>query len=186
MFLIKFSWDCFETKFSTFITGKSRLYPTYSISSSEAEESPLHRGGLYNLPYQSPARSQHPHQHPTTLQGSTISATPNVVKPTTTKSHQTQSSAQFNQQIASSLFYQQYQNQQIKSYPVSYKTSAGGLSETPSSSTDYGSQATYTDTEITSSFAANGGSSTGCENGALLNNGMLHVHFYYILVLKIS
>lgn len=35
---------------SYLIAGKNRLYPTYSISSSEAEESPIHRG-LYNLPY---------------------------------------------------------------------------------------------------------------------------------------
>lgn len=42
-------------------SGKSRLYPTYSISSSEAEESPIHRGGLYNLPYNTPA-----HQYPIT------------------------------------------------------------------------------------------------------------------------
>lgn len=40
--------------------GKSRLYPTYSISSSDAEESPIHRG-LYNLPYNTPS-----HQYPIT------------------------------------------------------------------------------------------------------------------------
>lgn len=43
-----------------FLSGKSRLYPTYSISSSEAEESPVHRG-LYNLPYNTPS-----HQYPIT------------------------------------------------------------------------------------------------------------------------
>lgn len=40
-------------------TGKSRLYPSYSISSSEAEESPHHRG-IYKRPY-TPS-----HQHPIT------------------------------------------------------------------------------------------------------------------------
>lgn len=51
-------------------TGKSRLYPTYSISSSEAEESPVHRA-LYNLPYNTPAHQQQQqhqqtHQYPIT------------------------------------------------------------------------------------------------------------------------
>lgn len=41
-----------------FFTGKSRLYPTYSISSSEAEESPIHRS-QYNHPYNTPS-----HQYP--------------------------------------------------------------------------------------------------------------------------
>lgn len=40
-----------SNKISTFsFSGKSRLYPSYSISSSEAEESPHHRG-IYKRPY---------------------------------------------------------------------------------------------------------------------------------------
>lgn len=47
------------SKIFLLFSGKSRLYPSYSISSSEAEESPHHRG-IYKRPY-TPS-----HQHPIT------------------------------------------------------------------------------------------------------------------------
>lgn len=42
---------------SSLLSGKNRLYPTYSVSSSEAEDSPIHCT-LYNRPFSTPIHSQ--------------------------------------------------------------------------------------------------------------------------------
>lgn len=149
-------------------TGKSRLYPTFSISSSDAEESPLHRssggGGknsntnsLYNVPYQSPSRNT------------------NTVHSLGSASYQIQQQQQ-HQQHRSLLHHHQQQQQQplqqqqhnhqshAKKHPQqqqakhinlgvssTYKQQQHiGLGDTPSSSdtNGCGSEATLTDTEF--------------------------------------
>lgn len=160
-------------------SGKSRLYPTFSISSSDAEESPLHRnngggGGssgnsgknsnsnsLYNVPYQSPSRNtntvssigsasyQQQQQQHPQQQHRSLHQHQHNHLP---PHHQSHTAKKHQQQ----LYQQQQQPKHINLGGSTYKANQQqvGLSDTPSSSDNgCGSEATLTDTELAATVA---------------------------------